>query len=352
MSALTAHLLRLLRQVRTDLGLGEIGPAAELRFADALDSMGLVEFLGRLADDCGVGLEAVETAAGRCFTTVGDLAQALDSAGIRPWRAAPQDETSAPAAAAVGPCFWLLGCEAVLPAATQTSAELDALLGQPAGWLERHAGIRSRRLWRDEDPLDAAARAGNACLERAGLTTADVGALLVTATAPPLAVGLGAALHQRLGLGRATVLEIGGGCTGFLACLWTARRLLPDATVLILTVEAPSRWLAVRPGPAGETAALFGDAAAAVLIRSAPQGAASLPSRRSFSAATAKLDRCCTSGRPRSAASSWTWTVRSWRGGRCGRWPRRCAACAGDTESVHGRPRDWWFTAATAASRG
>ena len=47
--------------------------------------------------------------------------------------------------------------------------------------------------------------------------------------------------------------------------------------MLIVAVESPTRYLPVQPGPAGETAALFGDAAAAcVMCRQAPNPAAVL----------------------------------------------------------------------------
>jgi 3-oxoacyl-[acyl-carrier-protein] synthase III len=166
-----------------------------------------------------------------------------------------------------------------LPTHCQPTVELDDLLGRPPGWLADHAGIGSRRVWADEDALAAAVNAARACLERAGARREDIGALLVTSEAPPLLAGLAAALHANLGLGAHTVaLEVGGACTGFLAALWTARRLLPEVgTVLLLAVEAPSRYLRVRPGPAGEAAALFGDAAAACLLGGAPMATPAFP---------------------------------------------------------------------------
>jgi 3-oxoacyl-[acyl-carrier-protein] synthase-3 len=47
----------------------------------------------------------------------------------------------------------------------------------------------------------------------------------------------------------------------------------------VLAVEAPSRWLPIEPGAAGETAALFGDAAAACLLTTRPSTATALPLR-------------------------------------------------------------------------
>jgi 3-oxoacyl-[acyl-carrier-protein] synthase-3 len=172
---------------------------------------------------------------------------------------------------------WLAATAARLPAARQTAGEIDALLGRPPGWLEAHAGIRARGLWREEDPLDAAARAAGDCLEQASFPLPAVSGLLVTSEAPPQPAGLAASLHHRLGLPPSSLaLEIGGACTGFLAALSVAHRFLtPDAGMLVLAVEAPSRWLATRPRTAGE-AALFGDGTAACLLTGRPAGTSPL----------------------------------------------------------------------------
>jgi 3-oxoacyl-[acyl-carrier-protein] synthase-3 len=156
----------------------------------------------------------------------------------------------------------------MLPDQIQGAAEINQALGRPPGWLEKHAGIHQRRIWAGNDPLAAAASVGLNALEQAGMDREEVGALLVTSEAPPLLAGLAAVLHHRLDLRPSAVaLEVGGACTGFLAALWTARALLPRVGVaLVIAVEAPSRFLALRPGPAGETAALFGDAAAAAVV--------------------------------------------------------------------------------------
>jgi 3-oxoacyl-[acyl-carrier-protein] synthase-3 len=169
---------------------------------------------------------------------------------------------------------WLCATAVGLPRRTQPTSELDALLGRPTGWLERRAGIALRCVWGDEDALAVTTETGLRCLRQAPLSVEEVGALLVTSEAPPVMTGLAAALHHRLGLRTAVAaLEIGGACTGFLAALWTAQRLLPTAgAVLILTVEASTTWLPVRPGLAGEAAALFGDGAAACLLCDRPLG--------------------------------------------------------------------------------
>jgi 3-oxoacyl-[acyl-carrier-protein] synthase-3 len=161
-----------------------------------------------------------------------------------------------------------------LPHKVQPAGAINEALQRPPNWLENHAGILERRLWGDQDAIEAAAAAGRECLDCANLATADVGALLVTSEAPPLLAGLAAALHHRLDFPSTTVaLEVGGACTGFLAALWLARALLPRlGAVLVIAVEAPSQFLRLQPGPAGEAAALFGDGAAACLLCDQPLG--------------------------------------------------------------------------------
>jgi 3-oxoacyl-[acyl-carrier-protein] synthase-3 len=268
----TTHLLRRLNEVAHRMHKDV--PAFEnpnTLFADALDSMAMVEFLAVLAEDYGVTAGAIEECVGRRFGTVAELAASLHAAG---WTLGRSCQTPSPAgdAATSGiaplPTCWLAATAARLPHTIQSADSINEALGRPAGWLERHAGIEQRRVWADEDPLAAAAEAGQVCLEQAGWKAEDVEGLLVTSDAPPVLMGLAASLHHRLRLGaNAVALDVGGACTGFLTALWTAQALLPQRqTILVLAVEAATRYLRLQPGPAGENAALFGDAAAAAVL--------------------------------------------------------------------------------------
>jgi 3-oxoacyl-[acyl-carrier-protein] synthase-3 len=267
------YVLELVRGVQRELGFAAAAPEhPQTLLADVLDSMGLVELLAVLAEDCGVTPEAVEACVQHRFGTIGELASALHAAGLSP-RARqatpvvaaclPSTESAAPGSGAL----WLAATAVRLPSAIQSAAVLDELLHRPAAWLEDHAGIRERRTWMSEDPVQAAANAGRDALDQAGVLPEEVGALLVTSEAPPLLTGLAPAVHRLLDLRPTTAaLEVGGACTGFLGALWMARALLPRCgIVLIVAVEAPSQLLQVQPGPAGEAAALFGDGAAAAV---------------------------------------------------------------------------------------
>ncbi|HEV3255763.1 MAG TPA: 3-oxoacyl-[acyl-carrier-protein] synthase III C-terminal domain-containing protein [Gemmataceae bacterium] len=278
---LTAYVLNRLRLVQQESGQEGADPTdPDARLADVIDSMGMVELLAVLADDCGVKPEAIEECVHRSFGTIAELAAALQAAGLAP---RPSSADSMPAQAARqtttalagghtedGPArtAWLAATAVRLPDAVQTAAAINAAIHRPAGWLECRAGIQQRRVWGEQDPLAAAAEAGRDCVGQAGLAIEDIGLLLVTSEAPPLLAGLAAALHARLDLPPGAVsLEVGGACTGFVAALWLAQALQPHTgAVLIVSVEAPTRHMQLRPGPAGEAAALFGDAAAAAVL--------------------------------------------------------------------------------------
>src|SRR3954453_10951097 len=80
---LTAHLRSRLHEVRRRLGLDPVGEEAETRpLGTLLDSMGLVEFLVLVANDCGVTVEALEAAVNHQFDTLPHLAAALHAAGL------------------------------------------------------------------------------------------------------------------------------------------------------------------------------------------------------------------------------------------------------------------------------
>lgn len=278
---LTIHLLNRVRSVRQGLGFeDELPHHPDTPFTDVLDSMGLVEFLAIVAEDCQTTPEAIEQCVDRQFGTVAELAAALHTAGQAARTRSPTSPRteSHPESATPRTELWLTATSVRLPDLVQSAETINALLQRPAGWLERRAGIRSRRIWGMQDPLSAAVAAGRESLERAGVLTEEIGALLVTSEAPPVLAGLAAALHHRLDMRPTTVaLELGGACTGFLSAVWLARSLLPQVgAVLVVAVEAPSHYLSVQPGPAGEAAALFGDAATACVLCGQPRGSGSV----------------------------------------------------------------------------
>jgi hypothetical protein len=86
------HLIQRLQQVQRALGVELVAENdLDARLANQLDSMGLVEYIALLADDCGVAAERIEESVNREFGTLRELAEALGRAGLSlRGRASPQ----------------------------------------------------------------------------------------------------------------------------------------------------------------------------------------------------------------------------------------------------------------------
>jgi alkylresorcinol/alkylpyrone synthase len=173
-------------------------------------------------------------------------------------------------------------------------AELERLLPvfDNAGIDTRHACLPAARYlerqgWKARNQsyvghaLDLIAAASTDALAGAGLTAADVGAVVAVSTTGLATPSLDALLIERLALPRDTVrLPIFGlGCVGGvlgLARAATLARAMPGRPVLLAAVELCA--LTFRPADTSNSnvvaAALFGDGAAAAIITTAGAGPA------------------------------------------------------------------------------
>lgn len=150
----TAHLLRRLNEVLHRLdGTAPVLDNPNTRFAEALDSMTMVELLVVLAEDYGVTASAIEECAGHRFGTVAELAACLHAS-----RWVPAAQTFVKQPVVPRRTCWLAATAMRLPDTVQHAACINAALQRPAGWLERHAGIEQRGIWADQDPLNSSAR--------------------------------------------------------------------------------------------------------------------------------------------------------------------------------------------------
>jgi hypothetical protein len=130
---IAAYLVQRLHEVQERLGLPPAGNGSA-RFADVIDSMGFVEFIGQVADDCGVEPENIERAAGRRFSTVTALAEALHSAGLSPRAAAAESQAIAtqkvdvPGSPGTATTAFLASVAVRLPVVRQSAEQIDVLL--------------------------------------------------------------------------------------------------------------------------------------------------------------------------------------------------------------------------------
>ncbi len=79
-----AYLQERLQRVRQDLGFEPIADTTgDLRIADGLDSMGLVEYVAVLAADLQVAAHEIDEVCGGRFGTLAELARAFTISGFR-----------------------------------------------------------------------------------------------------------------------------------------------------------------------------------------------------------------------------------------------------------------------------
>jgi 3-oxoacyl-[acyl-carrier-protein] synthase III len=164
----------------------------------------------------------------------------------------------------------IAGLGTYLPERVVSSAELEVQLGLDSGWIAKRTGVLERRYATHETTVSQAVAASQIALERAGITVDDLDAI-IGANLPQQTIPCTAALLQKaLGApdGSSACWDVNATCLSFMMALHSAALLIAAGqykTVLIFSSEIASPSLnPLEP----ESASLFGDAAAAVVLTS------------------------------------------------------------------------------------
>ncbi len=166
-----------------------------------------------------------------------------------------------------------------IPSRRVHSREFDQRWGKPAGWTLRHVGIEYRHFAGADEPASMmAAHAAQDALQRAGLRADQVDVVISVGGVMEQAIPCTAALvHRRLGLAGSAIpaFDINATCLGFLVALdliastLMTRRFRRALLVAGEVASAGLNW------DDTDTAALFGDGGAAVIVEAAEQDSAS-----------------------------------------------------------------------------
>ena len=164
----------------------------------------------------------------------------------------------------------IVGLGAYLPERVVTNEELERKLGLVPGWIAKRTGVLERRYATTETTVSQAVAASRVALERAGVALEEVDAIIGASSVPQQAIPSTAALVQReLGApdGGSACWDVNATCLSFLFALHSAALGIASEqyrTVLIFSSEIGSPSLNPREP---ESASLFGDAAAAVVLQ-------------------------------------------------------------------------------------
>lgn len=168
----------------------------------------------------------------------------------------------------------ILGTGKYMPKRIVTAQEMDELLGVPAGWVEKKSDVKRRHFVEDETASQMGALAAQEALKQAGLEFGDIDCLVCTSGTMEQPIPSTASLIQRaMGQEHSGVpsFDINSTCLSFLTGLDVMSYMVTSGRyrrILLVATEIASVGLNWAHK---ESAALFGDGAAAVVIGSAEE---------------------------------------------------------------------------------
>lgn len=167
----------------------------------------------------------------------------------------------------------LTGWGRAVPDRVVTNAELGTRLDTSDEWIVARTGIRERRVAADhESTASLAVVAGAEALKDAGLTPGAVDLLVVVTATPEQPLPPTAAfVHAGLGVS-CGAFDLAAACAGFVYGLVTATAFVGVGADVVLLVAAETLSRIVDPQDRA-TAVLFGDGAAACVLRPGTTGA-------------------------------------------------------------------------------
>jgi 3-oxoacyl-[acyl-carrier-protein] synthase III len=163
---------------------------------------------------------------------------------------------------------YLRGFGSWLPQRRVSNGEIAPLVNATPEWILEVSGIRERRYAADTDTVAGIGLlAARDCLEKAGITSADLGMILVASgSSERFCPGPACEIASGLGLSATPALDIPVSSAGSLIGLILAAELASKfGRVLLVGTEIMSRRIALNPDDKN-SAILFGDGAGAALI--------------------------------------------------------------------------------------
>jgi 3-oxoacyl-[acyl-carrier-protein] synthase III len=167
----------------------------------------------------------------------------------------------------------VVGWGMYVPEQVVTNADLAKRVETSDEWIRTRTGIRERRVASDRDTTASMAiQAAREALDRARLTPASVGLIIVATATPEYIFPATACLVQNaLGATHAGSFDLSAGCSGFIYALAMASAAIRSGSndvALVIGSETLSR---VVDWSDRNTCVLFGDGAGAILLQASEE---------------------------------------------------------------------------------
>lgn len=163
----------------------------------------------------------------------------------------------------------ILGTGSYLPPKVVTNDDLSKSLDTSDEWIYSHTGIRSRHIAEEDDCTSSmAAKAGKLALEAAGVSSEEIGLIIVATSTPDYATFPSTAclVQSALGCKGSGAYDLQAACAGFVYAIEQARcwvKVNKGAKALVVGAETLSRVVDWRDRG---SCILFGDGAGAVVL--------------------------------------------------------------------------------------
>ncbi len=166
----------------------------------------------------------------------------------------------------------LVAIGTALPERRLTNAELASRLDTTEEWIVSRTGIRERRICEPGQSLMTLAEpAARKCLERAGVSAADIdGIIVATITSNMVMPATANLLQHAIGASRAWAFDVTNACNGFIAALANATTWIESGRARRILVVGGDIMSTLIDWRDRNTAVLFGDGCAAVLVEAGP----------------------------------------------------------------------------------
>lgn len=168
----------------------------------------------------------------------------------------------------------IVGMGTSIPEKILTNADLEKMVDTSDEWIRSRTGIAERRIIADGlSTSDLALEAAQKALVQAGMTADEVDLVIVASVSPDMIFPATACIVQgKLGAVNAAAFDLEAGCSGFLYVLTIAAQCIASGlynNVLVIGAEAMSRLINWEDR---NTCVLFGDAAAAAVLKPVEDG--------------------------------------------------------------------------------
>ena len=161
-----------------------------------------------------------------------------------------------------------VGCGHYLPRQVVTNDELAARIDTTDEWIRTRTGIRRRHIAAEgEKTSDLAIAAGRNALENAGLTAADIDAVvLATATPDQTFPSTATRVQHALGMTGGFAFDLHAVCAGFIYALAQANGMIVSGMARRVMVIGAETFSRILDWDDRATCVLFGDGAGAVIL--------------------------------------------------------------------------------------